>query len=94
LFDRKFLYSTLVSIFVLNGCGGSGSGSDVADSITAPQTSSPTPVILQGIFVDSAVEGLAFNTASQSGKTNAQGQFSYLAGEEVVFQSVTSYFQL
>lgn len=82
-FDTKFFYSTLLSIIVLNGCG--GSGSDVSESITTPQTSTPTPTVLQGIFVDSAVEGLAYTTTTQTGKTNAQGQFSYIAGEEVVF---------
>lgn len=83
LFDRKFLYSTLVSIFILNGCG--GSGADVAGPITVPQTSTPTPTVLQGIFVDSAVAGLVYATVTQTGKTNAQGQFSYITGEEVVF---------
>jgi hypothetical protein len=49
-------------MFVLNGCG--GSGSDVTDSIAAPLISSTRPIILQGVFNDSAVEGLAFSTAS------------------------------
>lgn len=83
LFDTKLFYSTLISIVVLNGCG--GSGSDNTTSTAAPEISTPAPTILQGVFLDSAVEGLAYATATQSGTTNVQGQFSYIAGEEVVF---------
>ena len=45
LFNKKIIfYFILVSILALNGCG--GSGSDVINSIAAPQTSSPPPIIL------------------------------------------------
>jgi hypothetical protein len=83
LFNTKRFYTTLISVVVLNGCG--GFGSDVSESIAIPDVSSPTPTILQGIFVDSAVDGLTYTTATQSGTTNVQGQFSYIPGEEVVF---------
>jgi hypothetical protein len=83
LFGRFFFYSTLLSIVGLSGCG--GSGAETTNLITAPQISSPTPTLLQGTFVDSAVAGLAYSTATQSGKTNAQGEFLYIEGEEVVF---------
>jgi len=83
LFNTKLFYTTLISIVALNGCG--GSGSDVAESIATQEVSSPTPTVLQGIFVDSAVEGLTYTTATQTGMTNLQGEFSYIAGEQVVF---------
>tara|TARA_R110002167_G_scaffold68603_3_gene193701 strand:- start:1726 stop:2667 length:942 start_codon:yes stop_codon:yes gene_type:complete len=83
LFHGFFFYAILLSIVGLSGCG--GSSSKATDSITAPPISSVTPTVLQGIFVDSAVAGLAYTTDTQSGKTNAQGQFLYIEGEEVVF---------
>jgi len=81
LFDTKIFYPTLLSIVVLAGCG----GSDSAAPVSVPQISTPTPTVLQGIFVDSGVEGLTYNTASQTGMTNVQGQFFYIAGEVVNF---------
>jgi len=41
--------------------------------------------LLTGRFVDSPVSGLQYATASQSGVTDADGSFSYLAGEQVTF---------
>ena len=60
-------------------------GADSPDLIPAPQISFPTPTVLQGVLVDSAVDGLAYTTVTQSGMTNVKGQFSYIACEEVVF---------
>ncbi len=57
---------------MLSACGGSGSGSDDED-------------VLTGQFVDSPVAGLAYRTETRSGFTNANGEFTYLAGETVVF---------
>jgi hypothetical protein len=83
LLDRIFFYFILLSIVGLSGCG--GSSFEPTDPISAPPISPATPTVLQGTFVDSAVSGLAYATATQSGKTNAQGQFLYAEGEEVVF---------
>ena len=38
-----------------------------------------------GVFLDSAVEGLYFETPSRSGFTNSQGEFQYLEGETIAF---------
>ena len=38
-----------------------------------------------GYFVDSAVKGLGYSTATQSGVTDESGKFSYLSGETVTF---------
>ena len=38
-----------------------------------------------GVFVDSPVQGLTYQTGSQRGMTNASGTFSYLAGETITF---------
>jgi hypothetical protein len=53
----------------LAACGG-GSGSIVAST---------------GIFLDSAVAGIGYRTATQSGVTNAKGEYSFLPGEKVTF---------
>lgn len=55
--------------FVLSACGGGGD----ADSIQ------------QGVFVDAPVEGIRFETPTQSGLTDANGTFSYTSGEVVEF---------
>jgi len=57
----------------LAGCGGSSS------------SNGDQPEVLTGRFIDSSVAGLSYTTATQSGMTNANGEFSYLAGETVVF---------
>ena len=81
--------------------GGSGGSSVSADGGTIPVTESPTDVVtsagtdgdstttassaLTGRFVDSPVSGLQYATATQSGVTDADGSYRYLAGEQVTF---------
>ncbi|WP_133471912.1 DM13 domain-containing protein [Paraglaciecola marina] len=76
-----FLYWSVFLItgilLLLTGCG--GSGGDTGNQ-------SPTvPTVLTGVFVDSAVQGLTYSTATQSGTTNEDGEFSYIQGEAVIF---------
>ena len=85
VFNKKYIGFSLASVVVLILIGCGGSGSDGPEPITAPPISTPIPPVLQGVFVDSAVDGLAYTTATQSGMTNVQGEFSYISGEEVVF---------
>lgn len=68
--------------FFLASCG-SGSSSNVADNNTPDPDD--TPVALTGVFVDGPVENLRFETTTQSGFTNANGEFLYLEGETVSF---------
>ena len=72
---KDFKLSALVTAAILSlvGCGGN-SGSD-----------SNADTILTGQFLDSAVEGMSYRTVTRSGTTNANGEFTYLAGETVVF---------
>lgn len=78
---------------LLSACGGSGgsSGPDTNPPETDATADSGNPDsnggnnLLTGRIVDSAVSGIQFDTASQSGRTNANGEFSYQAGESVVF---------
>jgi len=77
-FSKKsiVLSTAVVLSFGLVGCGGGGSNSSGATA-TATKT---------GVFADAPVEGLSYSTATQSGFTNAQGQFKYKAGETVTFK--------
>jgi hypothetical protein len=64
----------LIMILSLAACG---SGSD---------DSAPTSgTLLTGVFVDSAVEGLRYETDTQSGTTNNLGEYNYMPGETVTF---------
>lgn len=59
------------------GCGGGGGASPAA----SPQSVASST----GVFLDSTVQGLHYDTATQHGDTDANGQFKYLPGESVTF---------
>jgi hypothetical protein len=98
---KKFAWSLLVStsFCFLSACGGGGGGdaspssSGTGSGTTPPATGTPTPpatggntpAVLLGLFLDSAVSNIKYKTATQSGTTNALGQFNYVAGETVTF---------
>ena len=97
---KKFAWSLLVStsFCFLSACGGGGGGdaspssSGTGSGTTPPATGTPTPPAtggntptLLGLFLDSAVSNIKYKTATQSGTTNALGQFNYVAGETVTF---------
>jgi para-nitrobenzyl esterase len=54
-------------------CGGGGGGS------------SSSPAVKSGVFIDSAVQGIEFETPTQKGITDANGTFKYQVGETVTF---------
>ncbi len=60
-------------LLILTACGGGGGDGD-----GGPQLSS-------GVFIDSPVEGLRYQTATQDGFTDTNGIFTYLSGEEISF---------
>ena len=63
------MYQILLPLFVL--------------ALSACSGSSPTA--LTGNFEDSAVSGLTYTTATQSGTTDSAGAFSYIEGETITF---------
>ena len=75
---RKFMImlSSLMLIFILVGCGGGGGGSSGSSGSASVSTAT---------FIDAGVVGLEFDTASQSGKTDLNGNFIYQEGESVTF---------
>lgn len=83
----------LLSIFLLfSACGGGGSSAtpntptpNMPTPAPQPAPQPATPTVISGVFVDSAVQGLNYETATQSGKTDEQGRYSYVDGETVTF---------
>ncbi len=90
---KNFACTLLVSAFfgLLGACGGGGGGDASTSSPgtgvspTPPSTGGNTPTVLLGVFLDSPVSNISYKTTTQSGTTNADGQFNYLAGETVTF---------
>lgn len=69
---------------VVTGCGGGGGGGPAAGGDAGGgETKTSAPLV--GVFIDSAVANIHYLTATQSGVTNSNGEFNYLAGEMVVF---------
>ncbi len=75
--------SVISSFNLLLGCGGSGGGgsSSSVNSVPAPVE----PQVFVGQFVDANVAGLNYQTPTQSGQTNSQGEFNYQLDEMVSF---------
>jgi len=83
LYTRLFSMMLVVaSCAALFACGGSGSGS--AD--TSAPVAAPVGSIAVGSFVCPPVAGLAYESASQSGITDVNGNFSYRVGSPVTFK--------
>ena len=69
----RLIFLWIVAGSLLVGCGG------------GTKDSSPTTKILQGVFLDAAVEGLRYKTKSQVGLTDSKGTFRYQTNERVSF---------
>lgn len=90
VFGSTFLFILLL----LTGCGGGGGGDPAVDQPGDSTTGgSPTPGDsgpndsgnLVGVFVDAPVANLQYQTETQEGRTNEQGEFQYREGETVSF---------
>jgi hypothetical protein len=69
-------------LLTLTACGG---GAD-ADADGADPDPPPPPVTAStGVFVDSTVAGLHYETLTFSGNTNSAGEYDFLPGETVTF---------
>ncbi|HEY9120519.1 MAG TPA: hypothetical protein VIN33_12230 [Marinobacter sp.] len=81
---KAFKFGSLALAVVLSGCGGGGSSSDEPSGEPATPPS-PTEVTRTGVFTDSAVANIQYQTATQSGYTSALGEYEYVEGETVTF---------
>jgi predicted secreted protein len=68
-----YFFAPLTLIGLLSGCGGGGGGGDNG------------PSVKQGQFIDSAVEGLQYESGGQIGVTDENGTFLYEEGSTVQF---------
>lgn len=72
MISNRFMTALALSAGLgLTACGGGG-----GESAPAEQS---------GVFVDAAVAGINYRTATRSGQTDAQGRYAYLPGETVTF---------
>ena len=72
------LFILMILLLFVISCSSSSDGSDGSGAATSSATSS-------GIFVDSPVSGLQYNTGTQSGLTDGNGRFFFQEGETVTF---------
>ena len=75
-FGRHYLLGLLTMLCSLTlitvGCGGGGGGIS-------------GPALANGVFVDSPVEGMDYDTGSEFGLTGLSGRFNYREGEIITF---------
>ena len=71
-----FSVSLITATLIFSGCGSS-------DDSSSDQSTVSTET---GTFVDAPVQGLFYQTATQSGFTDANGTFKYVTGETVEFK--------
>ena len=70
----SFLHLTLI-LSMLAACGGDNSRNRTPAA----------PALMTGTFAPYPITGLRFETATQSGITDADGAFQYFPGEEISF---------
>ena len=77
-FGRHYVLGLLTMLcfltFVTVGCGGGGGGAGAGE-----------PALANGVFVDSPVEGMDYETGSEFGLTGLSGRFNYREGEIITF---------
>jgi hypothetical protein len=74
---NRFLLIILTGL--LAACGGGGSSSSGGNSSSSDEDS------FTGVFIDSPVQNLHYQTATQSGTTDTFGHFNYKPGEKIIF---------
>lgn len=76
----------LVSVLLIVGaCGGSGSGGGTVLTPEAPPVE-PPPEIQTGVLWPVPIGGLSYSTPTESGTTNAAGEFQYQINDTIEFR--------
>lgn len=81
----------IMGTVLISACGGGGGSNTAMPSTPSTTETSPpepaaeTETTYTGVFIDSPVQGLNYRTASQSGVTNAAGEYIYQLNEKVIF---------
>jgi hypothetical protein len=71
--NQALTFATLILLLTMLGCSGGGSGNSTANTT------------LTGVFLDSPVSGLGYETRTHQGITGTGGAFSYQNGEAIRF---------
>jgi hypothetical protein len=79
----KLLLSSTLAL-LLSACGSDENTPEVSNDLPITPTT-PTVTLYTGQFFDSAVTGLNYKTASQSGQTTDLGEFSFQTDEMITF---------
>ena len=74
--NRELKTSLCAVVFLLTACGSDSNDTTVQEPQTTLQT---------GVFIDSKVANISYQTDSQNGLTNIHGEFNYIAGESITF---------
>jgi len=84
LFTKFFITMTIVAACAaLFACGGGTSGGSAS---TVTPADPPVGSVAVGSFVSPPVAGLAYESGSQHGVTDVNGNFSYIVGSQVTFK--------
>ncbi|MDM8538348.1 ethylbenzene dehydrogenase-related protein [Desulfobacterales bacterium HSG17] len=78
----RFIIPGILMILIFSGCSSSSGNGDNNTDVSQAVISQP---VLQGVLVDSPVQGVNFETTTQSGITDSDGRFMYQEGETVAF---------
>jgi hypothetical protein len=83
--NKKFRHTLFINslmlwgLFALTVCGFVGCSGGNSSS------TNQSAILKRGVFLDSAVDGLQYKTATQFDVTNANGEFKYIEGESIEF---------
>lgn len=83
---NSFLVAFLCLTILFHSCSSDDDNGPTPDPVVQNPEPDSEPEVLIGVFKDAEVEGVSFQTATQSGITNMDGEFNYLDGEEVTFK--------
>jgi len=75
----RLLFAAFCSACIIS-CGGGGGSSAVNSALLSPALATQ-----KGNFIDSAVTGIGYKTATQNGVTDEFGGYIYVPGEQVTF---------